>query len=278
MMTSEFIKDVNETDFEYEVLNYSLNTPVVVDFWASWCIPCKVLSPELEKLAREGQGAFRLAKVDVDENPNLAKRFNVRSIPAVKAFSQGQVVSEFTGSIPAPRLREFIRSLTPTPSDLLLEKGDSLLRLHQWVSAEKTFKEFLETSPQNPVGLLGLVKSQLGQGKSQEPTFILQNFPPSHEFNAAELIRPLADALSALEHGQFNDEDTPQAAALRNSLRLAARGNIYAALDGMLDILRQNKRYRGGQVRQIIVALLELLGDQDPQTRQYRQELASILF
>ena len=278
MMTSEFIKNVNEADFEYEVLNYSQNTPVVVDFWASWCIPCKVLSPELEKLAREGQGAFRLAKVDVDENPNLAKRFNIRSIPAVKAFSQGQVVSEFTGSIPVPRLREFILNLTPTPSDLLVEKGISLLRLHQWVSAEKTFREFLETSPQNPLGLLGLVKSQLGQGKSQEPAFILQDFPPSHEYNTAEILRPLADALIALERGELVEEDTPLSAAFRNSLRLATRGNFYAALDGLLDILRQDKRYRGGQLRKIIVALLELLGDQDPQTRQYRQELASILF
>lgn len=278
MMTSEFIIHVTEADFEYEVVNYSQNIPVVVDFWASWCVPCKVLGPELEKLAREGQGSFRLAKVDVDDNPNLARKFNIRSIPAVRAFSQGQIVSEFNGALPAPRLREFIRNLTPSPGDLKLEKGSSLLRLHQWTAAENAFRDYLETAPQNPTGLLGLAKSLLAQGQGQESAFILRDFPASHEFNTAEIIRPLAEALTALERGTLPEEDSTLAAAYRNSLRLAARGNIYAALDGFLDILRQNKRYRNGKARLVTVALLEILGDQDPQTRQYRQELASILF
>ena len=277
-MTSEFIVNVDEADFEYEVVNYSQNIPVVVDFWASWCIPCKVLSPELEKLAREGQGSFRLAKVDVDANPNLAKKLNIRSIPTVKAFNQGQIVSEFTGALPAVRLREFIRSLTPSPSDLILEKGTSLIRLHQWSAAETVFREFLDNAPLNPSGLLGLAKSLLGQGYGQEAASILQNFPASPDYNTAEMIRPLAEALAAMEQGSLPVDDSPLSAAYRNSLRLASRSKIYAALDGFLDILRQNKRYLNGQVRLLVVALLELLGDQDPQTRQYRQELASILF
>ncbi len=103
-MTSEFIISVTESSFEYDVIAYSQNKPVVVDFWADWCKPCKTLSPLLEKMAEEAQGEFRLALVDVDANPNLALRFSVHSIPTVMAFSQGKKVSDFTGLIPEPRI------------------------------------------------------------------------------------------------------------------------------------------------------------------------------
>lgn len=277
-MRSEFIVDVSEENFEFEVINYSQNIPVVVDFWAPWCVPCKVSGPILEKLVNEAKGTFRLAKVNVDENPKLSLRFSVRSIPAVKAFSQGQVVSEFTGALPEPRVREFLRSLAPSPSDLSLEKGATMLKMHQWASAESAFRTLLETSPDHPAGLLGLAKSLLGQGYSREPAVIVQNFPASHEYNTAQVLRPLAEAMVSFEKGMIEDSDNPLEAAYRNSLRLASRGNIMASLDGLLDILRQDKRFHNGEVRQITVGLLELLGDEDPQTRQYRSELASILF
>ena len=105
MMASEYIINVTESDFEYEVLSYSMNIPVIVDFWATWCIPCKVLSPILEDLAKEAQGAFRLAKVNVDESPNLTKAYRVMTIPTIKAFKQGQVVSEFSGSLPINKVK-----------------------------------------------------------------------------------------------------------------------------------------------------------------------------
>ena len=108
MMASGYIITVTEADFEYEVVAFSQQLPVVVDFWAEWCVPCKTLGPLLEKLADEAQGSFRLAKVDVDSSPNLALRYGVRSIPNVKAFRDGQVVAEFVGAQPEPRLREFV--------------------------------------------------------------------------------------------------------------------------------------------------------------------------
>jgi len=276
-MASGNIINVSEADFEYQVLSYSQSTPVVVDFWATWCVPCKVLSPLLERLATDARGAFRLAKVDVEENPNLARRYNVRSIPTVKAFNQGQVVSEFTGSLLEPRVREFIRALVPELGDLMLEKANSLLSSHQWASAEKSYRKFLETNPNHPAGLLGVVKSLLAQGQGKEALSILRNFPASLQFNIAVTLLPLADAFLNNERG-LPSSDNPLDAAFQNSLRLAARGNIPAALDGLLDILRQNKRFRDGQVRQVVLGLLELLGEDDPQTRQYRNELAPILF
>jgi putative thioredoxin len=201
----------------------------------------------------------------------------VRSIPTVKAFNQGQVVSEFTGSMPEPRVREFIRALIPEPGDLMLEKANSLLSSHQWASAEKSYRKFLETNPNHPAGLLGVVKSLLAQGQGREALSILRNFPASPQFNMAVTLLPLANAFVNNERN-LPSNDNPLDAAFQNSLRLAARGNIPAALDGLLDILRQNKRFRDGQVRQMVLGLLELLGEDDPQTRQYRNELASILF
>jgi putative thioredoxin len=277
MMTSDYIVDASEANFEYEVISYSQNLPVVVDFWAPWCVPCRVLGPALEKLAEEGQGRFRLARLNVDENPNLAQRYGVRSIPAVKVFKSGLVASEFIGSIPEPKLREFIYRITPDPGELVLEKGISMLKAHQWRSAEKIFREYLERTPDNTAGQLGLAKSLLGQGRGHESEVVLRNIPLSKEYSSAQDVLPLSEAFDELEHGILGAE-TPQEAAFRNCLNLAARGNLPSALDGMLDILRKDKHFRGGQLRQVILGLLDLLGEDDPATREYRTELASILF
>ncbi len=277
MSTSENIINVTEDDFDFEVLSYSQKAPVVVDFWATWCKPCKSLSPILEKLAEEAKGAFRLAKVDVDENPNLARRYNVYSIPTVKAFRNGQVIAEFVGVLPEPSVREFISKLEPSPSDLALEKADSLFSLRQWVSAETAYRKVLEQTPGRPAGLLGLAKSLLAQGRGTEAEEILHRFPASKEYNRAEILLPLAEAFNTLKHGSLSEDD-PLAPAYQNALRLAARANFPSALDGLLDILRQDKRYMNDEARKVYIALLEMLGADDPQTREYRNELASILF
>jgi putative thioredoxin len=278
MMASDFIVDVTEADFEYQVLAYSQKVPVVVDFWASWCVPCKVLGPILEKLALEGRGSFRLARLDVDANPNLAMRFNVRSIPSVKAFRDGMVVSEFNGALPEPRVRDFIRAIAPAKDDLLIEKGLGMLRMNQPAKAEETFRQVLDDLPGNPPALLGLAKSLLYQRESKESLEILQSFPASRELNSASVLLPLAIALEEEANSNPFEMDDALEAAYQNALRLIKRGNLEGAIDGLLDILRQDKRYRNGEVHKVILGILELTSADEENVRQYRNELASILF
>src|SRR4030065_1416242 len=276
-MASEFIKTVTETDFEYEVIAYSNQTPVIVDFWAEWCHPCKTLTPILEKIAEEAQGAFRLAKVNVDDNPNLSLRFYVRSIPNVKAFRDGQLVSEFLGLQPEIRVKEFIRNLAPSQVDLLLEKGLSQLDSLSWLEAGNFFHQFLTKSPHHPAGLLGLIKSDLMQGHYSDVKKVLNEFPSSAEYSKVEIIRPLYEALVRVKFSQGITDD-PLEAGYQNALRLIMRGNILASMDGLIDILRQDKHYHNDEVRKVLLGLFEVLGTNHPLTHQYRQELALVLF
>jgi putative thioredoxin len=278
MAASDFIIDVSEADFEYEVLAYSQNVPVVVDFWAEWCVPCRTLGPLLERLAQEAEGDFRLAKVDVDQNSNLALRYGVHSIPAVKAFRNGEIVGEFIGLQPEPRLREFLRQIAPTESDLILEKGASLLASGDVPQAEDAFRQVLDLTPDSAPAWLGLAKSLLLQGRGTEANAILADFPASREYKVAELLRPLSQAWEAMEDSEYIQSDDPLDAAFHNALRLAKRGNIEAAMDGLLDILREDKHYRDDEARQVIVSLLELLGNDSAIARQYRRELSTVLF
>ena len=278
MSSSDFIIDVSEADFEYQVLVYSQNVPVIVDFWAEWCAPCRTLGPMLEKFAHQAQGDFRLAKLNVDENPNLAIRYGVRSIPVIKAFRDGEMISELIGLQPENRINEFIRSIAPNQSDLLVEKGFSLLEMQAEIDAEEAFLEALEENDQDPKALLGLAISLLLQGKGTESFQILEEFPTSREYKKAEILYPLAEALLELEINDIEESDNPLDAAFHNAIRLVKRNNLEAAMDGLLDILREDKQYADNRARKIIVAILELLGDQNPITRQYRKELASVLF
>lgn len=278
MTASDFIVDVSESNFDFEVLAYSQQTPVLVDFWAEWCVPCRTLEPILERLAQEANGGFRLARLNVDQNPNLAIRYNVRGIPAVKAFRDGRIVSEFTGALPESRVREFVRPLVPSAADLLLEKAESMVRMGQWKSAEQNYRKVTAEQPSNPTALLGLAKSLLMTGQIEDSLSILQRFPPSHEYSNAQMVRPLAEDLIRVQSSPALSGDDPLDAAYDRSLRLVLRGNLEAAMDGLLDILRQDKRYRSGAARKALLALFELLGDENLITRQYRSELASVLF
>jgi putative thioredoxin len=277
-MNLENIITVNEPDFEYEVIAYSQNTPVIVDFWADWCRPCKTLSPLLEKLAEESNGTFRLAKVDADANPNLVLRYKVRSLPTVSAFSEGAMVANFVGLQPEERVRDFINQiLPPSPANLMVEKGDSLFATEKLEPAREAYNEALAIDKQSPSALLGLMKIDLRQGKPGEAFQTLRIFPACHEYNEAEKLLPLIRALEDLQKGSLPHE-TDLDATFENSLRLAMKGNLYAGLDGLMDILRQDKHYRKDRARLVALAMLELFDQEGTLTLQYRKELTTILF
>lgn len=275
MVSSPHIIEVSETDFEYEVIQYSRTKPVIVDFWAEWCVPCQTLGPILEALVENAEGRYRLAKVNVDDNPNLALRYNVRSIPYVKGFRLGQVAAEFIGVASKAEIEKFMKELAPNATDLLLSKGLGLLQTHRWGDAEATLRKVLQEQPKSPPALLGLAKSLLAQNKAKEADDIARTFPASREYASVEILRPLIDALLNTRP-QTGNHDL-EAIYLR-ALNLIKTGKFPAALDGLLELLRQDKTYRNGTPRKIVVALLEILGENHDLTRQYRAELASVLF
>lgn len=277
MMANDFIIHVNESDFEYEVIAFSNNTPVVVDFWAEWCKPCQPLTALLERLVKESQGGLRLALVNSDMNPNLAIRFGVRSLPTVKVFSGGEVTAEFVGAQPEGRVREFLAQIQPpSPAALLNEKGNSLISVEAWAKAEQVFREALELQPDHPGGLLGLAKSLLAQGKGHESLSILTSFPTSRQYAQAQTLLPLAEDIDRLRNFPASADLDERQAAYWNALRLVSRGKVTPALDGLLDLLRSDRQDQAA--RKVVLSLLELLGDDNQVTRDYRKEFAAILF
>lgn len=274
MVSSEFILHVDEKSFEFEVLFYSKNLPVLTLFWADWSQPSKQLIPMLENIVTEADGTIRLAKVNVDSNQMLALQYQVRTVPTVVAFNDGKVMGEFSGLIDQNTLDEFIEMLLPPSQiDLDVEKGLSLLNLHNWSEAEGVFRDLLKSEDCPPSALLGLAKSLIPQGKASEALNILKKFPASQEYRKAESLIPLAsDMNSSLSPASDLD------AMYTTGLKLVSRGNLYAALDGLLELLNINKTYRKGNAKLSFLGILEILGEDDPSTRSYRDELSTILF
>lgn len=276
-MAAANIIDINEDTFEFEVVNYSAEVPVVLDLWAPWCIPCRVQSRELAKLAHEADGGFRLARINVDDQPKLATRLKVQQVPAVKAFVDGRIVAEVAGVLSEQNLRLLVDRILPKAGNLLLEKGKSLMMLGDLAGAEEALAQYVYESHGEPAGLLALARVLLWQGKAHEAYAILDNFPASSEFKAAKSLLPLAKAYAHFDSLPQTSAN-PLEAAYRNNLRLAKNGKIEIALDGFLDILRQDKNFHDGQLHEIYLALLEVLGDSYPTVRQYRDDLSNILF
>ncbi len=275
-MNPNFIVDVSEESFEMEVLAFSSKSPVVVDLWAPWSIPSRVQSPMLAKLAAEAQGAFRLARVNVEEQAKLAEKLKVKSVPTVKAFLDGRIVADYTGVLTEENMRVFIARILPEEGSLLLEKGLNLLLLGNYTEAEAALKEFLQTHPQDPAGQLALIRAFLFQGKALQAEGLINRFPASPYYNTAKTLAPLAKAYLIADRTAPSGQ--PEEAIFRNALKLAKHGNIPAAMDGLLDLLRKNKHARQGEVRDVFLALLTVLSEQNPLVRQYRLDLTNILF
>lgn len=277
------IIDVSEATFEYEVVDRSSEIAVVVDFWAPWCGPCRTLSPILERLAHDPTFNFVLAKVNVDENPNLSMQYRVQGIPAVKGFLDGEIVGEFVGVQPEPRIRQFLERLIPDEVQIAVNEAKSLLATHHWAEAEAIFEALLEEYPQRVDIQLGLARTALAQGDGCIALDYLKMIRDGKELSAAQTLIPLAKFLCAAATSpdslvETETEPAPIEAQYRQAGRLLSRGNFEAALDGLVDVLRQDKRYRKGEPRDVMLGVFELLGSDNTLTQQYRQELASVLF
>lgn len=275
------IIDVSEATFEFDVIQRSHEIPVVVDFWAPWCGPCRMLGPMLEKLADHPEYEFILAKVNVDENPTLSMQYQVQGIPAVKAFRNGRVVAEFTGAQPLPKVQEFIKQVAPSEIDQALAQAQSLLATRHWAAAEQAFRNLLLEYSDHQVAMLNLARALLAQGKGCEAIGYLQDCTDGDTYQQATKLMPLAEFLcrALTEKDSWEDEKIPTIEAqYRQTAHLLTHGNFAAAMDGLLEVLRQDKRYRKGEPREVMLGLFELLGDTDPLTQKYRRELASVLF
>jgi putative thioredoxin len=277
--------EVDERTFQSAVLERSRATPVVVDFWAPWCGPCRVLGPTLERLAAEAQGAFVLAKINVDENPRLAQMFRVQGIPAVKAFRDGRVVDEFTGALPETQVRAWLKRLAPAsaPSDDLVAAA-AALEASAPAEAAARYRVALGGDPENDTALLGLGRVLVTQGEPEGVATLRQ-------IQAGTPLYPRAQAWLTL--ARFFDEHSANGAAapaqqveqnikdLEARYRLAAslaRSRDYpGAIDQLLSIVERDRTFRDDGARKTLLALFEALGD-DPIVGQGRRRLANLLF
>jgi len=271
------IISVNELDFEVQVLVYSDRIPVLVNFWANWDDAWKRTKVQLESLVLENTGRFRLANLDVDKNPLLTGRYQVHTVPTLKTFQNGMVTHQLEGLQTNLQLIDYVRSFAPGPENLLLEKAASYLDSNRYEDVEDTCLEVLEDDPGNPGAKLLLAKSLIWQGEYLEALTIIHHFPTSTEYQGAERLIPLVEGLLKEFDPELQSEN-PLDPHYYRSLHLIQIGNIEAALDGMLEILKQDKSYRSGQPRKIILGVFELLGNDHPLVIDYRAQLANALF
>ncbi|HEY6636940.1 MAG TPA: thioredoxin [Solirubrobacterales bacterium] len=250
------VRDVTEQDFQAQVIERSRQLPVVVDFWAEWCGPCRTLGPALEKAVNARNGQIELAKLDTDRNPNIAQEFQIASIPAVKAFKDGEVVAEFIGAIPPARIEEFLNQIVPSEADQLAESGD-----------EESLRKALELDPRHAQAAIGLGRLLLGRGDVDEARKILSPFP--HDF-VADGLAARAE-LSVSENGASTDELQAAFLAWDNGDPEDALEKLQSALASEQDPERKDL------LRRVMVAIFTELGADHPLAREHRRRLASAL-
>ena len=297
--SDDLVKDVTLANFMADVLEASRDRPIIVDFWATWCGPCKQLTPILEKLVRGLKGAVRLAKIDIDKNPEIAQQMGIQSVPAVFAFFRGQPVDGFMGAQPETQLKAWLDRLVKATGavaaapqgdqlQMVIDQGNEALAAGDYLAAQSLFHDALEAEPNSTAAYAGLVKVALVAGSVQQARGLYDHAPPEIAKDKA-----FTAVLSALELAEQAGQASGNLAELRSKLATDANdhqtrfdlamayyaaGQREQAVDELLELVRRNRGWNEEAARKQLVKFFEAFGPTDPLTISARKRLSSILF
>jgi putative thioredoxin len=281
-----FIVDITEENFSTEVIEASHNTPVLVDFWATWCAPCKTLMPLLTKLAEEYAGQFRLAKIEIDQQQNLASQFSIRSVPTVKIVVKGEVVDEFMGALPEVQIREFIEKHTGQTKGSPLQSAIELYLQGDSAQALEQMQQILLAEPDNPNVRIEFANMLMREKRFDDARDLLnslssedKNLPYALklflQLESIDVVLGSPDIQTLLTKIAEDPVDCLAREQLCAHYKL--RGDYAAAMDQLLEIVRRDRKYKDDAGRKELLKTFESLGNNHELVGQYRRKLAQLL-